>query len=724
MWRSSFGGRAFAVLLLAAGLLGTAGAGCVVVPQEGRTEPPRAAIPRRATTLPAQKAAGTLALRDRSACALHGEHVMCWGENGSDQLLTGTEPQLKAARSLEQTAAGASALLVHPTAHGEIFVLRESGDVVRRHRSSRATVVEEVVLNGVADLGARRDVLCAASQTGHLACYRLETEGLQPAVAPALARVTAVAGDDIAMCAVHDGGQVTCWGNAELSGSGLDVSALPKPEQEAAHEAPHVARGLTDAIQVAVTDAGVCALRAHGEVVCWGGAAPGRSSRVPVPVELPRPAARVAGGRLGWCAQLDGGAVHCWGIRRTGREEPAAEVPGLTDATDIAMGRDFACARSASRGVVCWGSNLRGQLGQGTSGHVPAPTPVPSVVGAVSVAAAEGLSCALDRAGAVSCWGRGHTALAPGEPAPAPVRVAVPGAAQSLIGGRSRVCVVTAGGEARCVTPQHGATGPFGVSPPVRLGDIASLLVTEGSGAAILKSGAAAIATWSAPAADTLSVYSIPGVPDAVDAVGLASWGVESDPEGPEPLRAAPASVCAVRKTGAVVCADYLAGPQGPRSVTVSDLAGVTDAIAIGVYGEWYCAVRRSGQLACFGDPAPMASGEATRAPISVEATTPEIDRVTALTRAPGVACALLASGAVACGGVNLRGELGTGTFRDAHFALLRGLPETVSIARAGFHTCAASRAGGVSCWGDNEAGQVGAPGLAASDAPLPVRFD
>ena len=38
-------------------------------------------------------------------------------------------------------------------------------------------------------------------------------------------------------------------------------------------------------------------------------------------------------------------------------------------ALDLAVGEDFACARSASAGVVCWGSNLRGQLGPFGNGY-------------------------------------------------------------------------------------------------------------------------------------------------------------------------------------------------------------------------------------------------------------------------------------------------------------------------------------------------------------------
>jgi alpha-tubulin suppressor-like RCC1 family protein len=50
-------------------------------------------------------------------------------------------------------------------------------------------------------------------------------------------------------------------------------------------------------------------------------------------------------------------------------------VTGLTDAEDIAAGANHTCARRRSGAIVCWGGNLHGQIGDGST--ITRLTPVP-----------------------------------------------------------------------------------------------------------------------------------------------------------------------------------------------------------------------------------------------------------------------------------------------------------------------------------------------------------
>lgn len=127
-------------------------------------------------------------------------------------------------------------------------------------------------------------------------------------------------------------------------------------------------------------------------------------------------------------AASDGGADG-------GRDAGTDAGPGCTDAScaiDLCMGEEFACAVRGDHHVVCWGSNRRGQLGDGIDATTPRAHPAYSCVdaggGAVdcsaipvevlraddtpllatSIACTTYTACARDAsAGRATCWGNG-----------------------------------------------------------------------------------------------------------------------------------------------------------------------------------------------------------------------------------------------------------------------------------------------------------------------------
>ncbi len=72
-------------------------------------------------------------------------------------------------------------------------------------------------------------------------------------------------------------------------------------------------------------------------------------------------------------------------------------------------------------------------------------------------------------------------------------------------------------------------------------------------------------------------------------------------------------------------------------------------------------------------------------------------------------ACALLASGRVACWGDNAYGQLGDGTFTASPTPVyVQGLVDAVEISAKSFHVCALRAGGSVVCWGDNSFADLG----------------
>jgi alpha-tubulin suppressor-like RCC1 family protein len=91
-------------------------------------------------------------------------------------------------------------------------------------------------------------------------------------------------------------------------------------------------------------------------------------------------------------------------------------VTGITDAVSLADDADGdECAVLSTGGVDCWGNNVWGQLGNGTTGGPDGDSPflgydtpqaVTGITDAVSLASELGDSnCALLATGAVNCWG-------------------------------------------------------------------------------------------------------------------------------------------------------------------------------------------------------------------------------------------------------------------------------------------------------------------------------
>lgn len=195
------------------------------------------------------------------------------------------------------------------------------------------------------------------------------------------------------------------------------------------------------------------------------------SNPQPVQVQgLSGPAVEVAAGGDFSCALSDAGAVQCWGNNGDGTlgnggspSYSASPVPvsGLSSGVvAIAAGHSHACALTNAGGVVCWGRNDFGTLGNGSNTHSNTPVAVSGLnSGVVAISAGGSGTCAVTQGAGVLCWGFGYGAGGGSTNVP----VAVSGLTDELVSislGQDHGCAVTSQGAVLCWGQNtHGQLG-------------------------------------------------------------------------------------------------------------------------------------------------------------------------------------------------------------------------------------------------------------------------
>ncbi len=465
---------------------------------------------------------------------------------------------------------------------------------------------------------------------------------------------------------------------------------------------------------------------------------------------------------------------------------PSPTVPPLERSAvlPLTLGGNHTCAMTIGDGVVCWGNNRYGQLGNGTFLNSSVPTEVSRMTsGVIAIAAGWAHTCALRSSGGLECWGtntKGQLGDSTTTDSRSPVAIfGLSGGVKSVTAGHRHTCALMEGGGVKCWG--ENASGGVGdgtsinrsapVDVPGMTGGATALEAGAGHTCALMEGGA--VKCWGWNAGGQLGNGTVTDSRLPVDVGGL--------PGPAQSIAAGDQHTCALLADGSVVCwganaSGQLGNGTRNRSSTPVPVGGLSAALEIAAGGAHTCALLTDGEVKCWGDDQSGQLGDGgydnRSTPVAVSGLTGEVDHIAAGfshtcasmmdrriqcwgwntegqlgdgtvkgRRIPGDVlgftggaavisvgwsntCALLmTTGGIRCWGLNGGGQLGDGKFADSSSPVgVSGLASgRISVAVGGAHVCALSGRGGVKCWGRNDRGQLGSGTNADQNTPIDV---
>ena len=216
-------------------------------------------------------------------------------------------------------------------------------------------------------------------------------------------------------CARKSDGSAWCWGHNLLGRLGDNT----EDDKNLPVQVAGLGSGVAD---ISAGFAHTCAVKTDGSVWCWGDNASGQigdNSNTPrlTPAQvtsLGGPAAEVSANNSFTCARRTDGTLWCWGGNTDGELGDGSttsslvpnQVASLGNAVaEVSAGDNGACARKTDNSLWCWGSNLEGNVGDGTTLRRLIPVPVTALGNSVVEVSMGVHTCARELNGTVWCWG-------------------------------------------------------------------------------------------------------------------------------------------------------------------------------------------------------------------------------------------------------------------------------------------------------------------------------
>lgn len=294
----------------------------------------------------------------------------------------------------------------------------------------------------------------------------------------------------------------------------------------------------------------------------------------------------------GQCVLRRSGGVACFGSNHRGQlgdgtfidSDVPVDVVGfngigtLSDVTQVAVGARFVCARHADSTATCWGENREGQLSIPSSRSNRSSTPIAvsqlngTPLGSIaSVAAGDAVACALMANSTMRCWGK----AARFRPAASSTEETHPVIISMGTTALSNITQIAIGRVHTCILQGDGTVRCWGTNQYGQLG-----------------TGGALTGAYD---------YSRSSVSDL----------------SPTAIAAGDDHTCALLDSGTVKCwGNNASGQIGDGGMVIrstpASVSGITDAVAISASYATSCALHGDGRVSCWGsvrgatEPAPV----------------------------------------------------------------------------------------------------------------------
>ena len=277
-------------------------------------------------------------------------------------------------------------------------------------------------------------------------------------------------------CAIFSNDATKCWGFNEDGQSGDEsTNTYKSPTNAVMFPEGRVAES------IGMGNKHTCAILDNGQLTCWGadlhgalGNGDSNSEDQYTPVIIPTPADRTAinidAGVSHTCILMDDGGIMCWGRDNAGQlgngesspttYAPESDVilPEGRVATDFSVGNEHSCAILDNDSVVCWGMNNYGQLGDNSTTNAKIPTFVhlPNGSKATKISSGSGHTCATIDNGSLYCWGHNKNSR---------LGIGTSGGVRTIpmfVSSNQSIIEISASAEHTCVLSENGSISCWG----------------------------------------------------------------------------------------------------------------------------------------------------------------------------------------------------------------------------------------------------------------------